>query len=89
MPKSRQETMVAECPSCDTSIRFHKQPRMGQMLTCPECEEALEVRRLNPITLDWAEDGYIDDEDEDDDRVDRRRRVEVEEWESEWISDDL
>lgn len=74
---------VGICPACDTRVRFEKAPKMGQFVTCPECENMLEVVRLSPIKLDWAfeepfedydeyEDDYgdIDDDQFDDDDFD-------------------
>ena len=62
------KVMVAECPDCETSIRFHRSLKIGQDVICPECETDLIVRQLNPLELYWAFD-YDDDkyDDHDDD----------------------
>lgn len=55
----------AECISCGSEIKFSNQPKMGQTVTCPECDAELEVVWLDPVELDWP---FDDDEyDEDDD----------------------
>lgn len=61
---SATQTITATCPACETRIRFGKVPHMGQLVTCPECEEALEVVRRAPLTLDWAydDDNEVDEE---------------------------
>jgi hypothetical protein len=41
---------------------------MGQRVKCQTCESDLEIVWLEPVELDWAIDGY--DEDEDDDLFD-------------------
>lgn len=48
-------TLVAYCPECDTRIRFHEEPRLGQLITCHECGEVSEVISLNPLELEWSE----------------------------------
>jgi lysine biosynthesis protein LysW len=58
--------MVAECPDCETTIRFHRPLRVGQIVICPECEADLEVRQLNPLELYWAFE-YEDEYDQYDD----------------------
>lgn len=60
MGKSSSKVMVAECPDCETTIRFHRPLRLGQIVICPECEADLEVRQLNPLELYWA----FEDDDE-------------------------
>lgn len=60
--------IAAYCPGCDTQIRFKRQPHKGQLITCPECEDLLEVIQTGPITLDWAydDDDLWNDDDSDD-----------------------
>ena len=65
MAKSNHKVAIAECPECETNIRFHKPLKVGQIVICPECEERLEVRQLNPLELDWTFDDYDDDYDYD------------------------
>ncbi|MCA9957706.1 MAG: hypothetical protein R3E31_27585 [Chloroflexota bacterium] len=61
MLDSSANTLIAFCPECDTRIRFHTQPRMGQLVTCRECGEISEVIRVNPVRLDWA---YAEEEEQ-------------------------
>lgn len=55
---------TATCPSCDTNIRLHGKLQIGQMITCPECGDVLEVVQLNPFKLDWAFEEPFDEEEE-------------------------
>lgn len=52
--KEKGDILVGFCPECDTRIRFHSLPRLGQLITCRECNEISEVVSLHPIELDWA-----------------------------------
>ncbi len=61
MRQAKQQVLKAECPECDTHIRFHSRPKVGKIVVCPECDERLEVRRLNPLELEWADEDYDDD----------------------------
>ena len=62
MAKSATRTIVEYCPNCDTAIRFKKRPFRGQIITCPECSDVLEVVSETPLELDWA---YVEDDDDD------------------------
>lgn len=68
MPSKQGQPHIGQCPSCDTRIRFRNNLFTGQMVTCPDCGDVLEVVRLNPIKLDWAfeEPFEVDDLEEDD-----------------------
>jgi len=46
--------IIADCPDCLSTIRFEKLPELGEFLYCPECDETLEVVRLEPLKLGWA-----------------------------------
>ena len=54
---------AAECISCGAEISFRAQPKMGMLITCPECDAELEVVWLDPVELDWP----FDDEDYEED----------------------
>jgi len=56
---------IVECISCGSEIRFSKEPSMGALVTCSDCDAQLEVVWLDPIELDWPfdEDDYDEDED--------------------------
>jgi alpha-aminoadipate carrier protein LysW len=57
----------AFCPDCDKEITFNPHPRLGQKLTCPQCDVELEVISVDPPELDWAYDWSEEDwEDEED-----------------------
>lgn len=62
MAKSETRTIVEYCPNCDVAIRFKKRPFRGQIITCPECGDVLEVVSETPLELDWA---YVEEDDND------------------------
>lgn len=70
MTKNLTTNSIGICPSCDTRVRFDKPPKMGQFVTCPECENMLEVVRLSPLKLDWAFEEPFEDYDEYEDDFD-------------------
>jgi alpha-aminoadipate carrier protein LysW len=55
----------AECISCGTEIKFSAQPKMGHLVTCPDCSADLEVVWLDPVELDWPYDEEDFEEDEE------------------------
>ena len=55
MATSTQVTATL-CPECQARLRFHKPLKMGQLISCPECEETLEVISLLPLELYWADE---------------------------------
>jgi lysine biosynthesis protein LysW len=56
----------AECPQCGKEISVGSQPRIGQAVTCANCDSELEVVWLDPLELDWPMLD-LDEEDEDND----------------------
>lgn len=52
---------IAFCPECDSRLRL-RTVRLGQRITCRECDTALEVVELNPIELDWAFEEPLEEE---------------------------
>jgi lysine biosynthesis protein LysW len=56
------ENLHSYCPECDTRIRFYKRPKLGALVTCPECDEVLEVVSIRPIELEWTTEGFYDDD---------------------------
>jgi hypothetical protein len=57
---------AAKCPSCGKLIELGPKPRMGQKVRCFDCDERLEVVWLDPLEVDWPEEEYELDEDEED-----------------------
>ena len=57
--------VMAQCPSCGAQVSIYTKPKMGQKVKCTTCESDLEVVWLEPVELDWALEGF-DDEDDDD-----------------------
>lgn len=61
-------TAKAICPSCGEWVKLPDHPKIGQKITCLECEADLEVIEVDPVELDWAYiEGELDDEDLDED----------------------
>ena len=50
---------AVNCISCDTQIRLRRSPKIGMLITCPNCDAELEVVWLDPLELDWP---FIDDD---------------------------
>lgn len=53
-------TKKAKCPSCDERIPIGGRLMLHQLVTCSNCEEDLEIVKLDPIILDFPY--YGDDE---------------------------
>lgn len=59
---------LAVCPECEAEIHVDEDVDKGEIISCMECEVALEVVGLDPIELDLApqdEDEEYDDEDDE------------------------
>jgi lysine biosynthesis protein LysW len=54
---------IAVCPSCGDDVRVPGNPKIGQKVSCPYCDAALEVIELDPVELDWAYEEEDWDED--------------------------
>ena len=70
----------AICPSCGEWVRLPDHPKIGQKITCLECEADLEVIEVNPVELDWV---YMEDELDDEDWDD-----EDDNWDEEDLDDE-
>ncbi|MBC8509167.1 MAG: hypothetical protein ISR58_19895 [Anaerolineales bacterium] len=49
----------AKCPACKKIIDFDKRHKVREFVTCPFCQNILEVVSEHPQKLDWAEDPLI------------------------------
>ncbi len=56
----------AYCPDCAGRIYLGRKPWVGQPAICDYCDADLEVVKLNPLQLDWADN--VPDEDPEEDR---------------------
>ncbi|MCB8946316.1 MAG: hypothetical protein H6658_21435 [Ardenticatenaceae bacterium] len=65
MATPSQKMLSAECPECETKIRFPQTPQIGETLTCHECGETLQVISLSPLELDWAYDDEFEEWEEE------------------------
>lgn len=71
---------LAVCPSCGETMRLAEKPHLGERVTCPACQEVLEVVELNPVELDWA----FDDDDDDYDDYDEDDYDDYDDYEDDW-----
>ncbi len=51
----------AKCPLCEADIKVPMK-KIGYEFSCPECNERIVVKQINPLVLDFATD---EDEEED------------------------
>jgi alpha-aminoadipate carrier protein LysW len=42
------------CPECDTEITLEASTEVGEILVCPDCGVDLEVKSLNPASVELA-----------------------------------
>jgi lysine biosynthesis protein LysW len=52
---------IANCPACGSDILFHKNPKVGRLVTCRICDSLLEVINNAPLELEWAFEDSLDD----------------------------
>lgn len=45
---------LSKCPSCGEKFYIGDRAWIGQFITCQNCEDELEIIRLDPVILDWA-----------------------------------
>lgn len=56
MSRNATSTVTGTCPGCDEVIYFRKRPHRGQLVTCPDCGDLLQVVADSPVELDWVPD---------------------------------
>ncbi len=62
---------TAICPECDEQVYVDPEFVQGDVLSCEECGEALEVVGLDPLELDpLVDDGFDEFDDDEDDGLD-------------------
>lgn len=59
----------AYCPECSARIYLGRKPWKGQPAFCDNCEADLEVVSLNPPGLDWTDNLFEEDLEEQDQTV--------------------
>lgn len=64
---TNKATVTAVCPDCGEDIELKGKVTLGRKVTCPNCDAELEVVETSPIELDWAEDEYDYEDEEDED----------------------
>ena len=45
---------TVSCPECSANITLESNTIVGEILVCPDCGVELEVKSLDPVTLDLA-----------------------------------
>ena len=45
---------MATCPECAAELKLDPDVEEGEILVCPDCGVELEVRSVDPITVDLA-----------------------------------
>jgi len=66
--KGTAQPETAECPDCGETITLQGPVKIGQRVTCPDCEAELVIVETIPVELDWYDEEEMDeDEDEDED----------------------
>ncbi len=68
----KANVLTVFCRACHSRITFSERPELYDLVTCPECDEVLEVINVSPIRLDWPSDFGDDDEWSDDSYDDDR-----------------
>ena len=56
---------VIPCLSCQAELRFHQNPRIGNMVRCHKCDAEFQVVWLKPLEIEWPwedEDEYQEEE---------------------------
>ena len=59
--RRRKNGRIATCPACGSDILFHKNPKVGQLVTCRYCDSLLEVISYSPLELEWGFEGSLED----------------------------
>jgi hypothetical protein len=54
-----------ECPTCEFQISVSRKLKVGDRLECPGCGEMLRVLSVDPLEIDYWEEGE-EEQDEDD-----------------------
>jgi len=70
----------AICPSCGEWVKLPDHPKIGQKITCLECEADLEVIEVNPVELDWV---FMEDDLDDEDWDHEDKDWDEEDWDDE------
>ena len=50
-------TLITKCPACDEDVDVDDDIELSEVVTCQNCEHALEVVSLEPLLLaEWDEE---------------------------------
>lgn len=60
-----KKVIIARCVECDSRIFFQEKPELGFIVTCNQCDTRLEVVELDPVELDWGDEEFNDDYDDE------------------------
>lgn len=56
---------TAVCPECGSNVNVRGIPERGQRLRCRECGTELRVIGLEPLELNWADEDWQEEEEDD------------------------
>ena len=59
--KAGKQTVIATCPDCAEKFLMETRPKLGQNITCPNCQAHLKVISLKPLKLNWDLGNLADD----------------------------
>ena len=67
--KVQPKKVAVECLSCDGDIHVRSNPKIGQTITCDNCDESFVIIDVNPLMVDWPnfDDDFYDGDDSDED----------------------
>jgi len=69
---------VVRCPKCGTELDVDEdEVEEGEILTCSECEVALEVVQTHPVKLNAISDEEDEEEDDEDEEEGAKKKKEV------------
>lgn len=63
--RSPKNKLRGRCPACNAWVALRDAVEVWDLVNCPECNTLLEVVELRPPTLDYAQDGYDEEWEED------------------------
>ncbi len=45
---------TVQCTECDAAVAISENPEVGEILTCNDCSVELEIKALDPMTVEMA-----------------------------------
>lgn len=61
--KTISKKMRVKCLACEDDIYVGNNPKIGGYVICHGCDAAFQITDLDPVMIDWPDDGdYFDEE---------------------------